>query len=349
VKNSTNQKLFDRLGSADKEMHLFPEMGHAIFHEKERALVIDRVTRFIDRQFAAPAADRLEVVKEYTRREYANLSIPAPALCPKGMMFKAQKLSLKTVCKLSAGVRLGWRTGFDSGESLDYVYRNRAHGSLLLGKVIDHFYLNAIGWRGIRQRRANLDTALRAAISQALEEKGEAQIVDIASGPGRYVLEMLASMPEANVSATLRDRSEGGLEEGRQLAQSLGVRNVRFEKGDAFSTEELASLSPRPHIAIVSGLYELFPDNTMIERSLAGLAAAMQEGATLIYTNQPWHPQIEMIARTLINRDGAPWVMRRRTQLEMDELVRRAGFEKLSMQIDQWGIFTVSLARRTEV
>lgn len=346
VKNSANRRFFERLGSVDKEMHVFPGMGHAIFHEKERGLVMGRVKEFIERQFATPPADRMEVVKEYTRREYAKLSKPARAFCPKGLAFKAQNLSLKTVCKLSAGVRLGWRTGFDSGESLDYVYRNRATGSLLLGKVIDYFYLNAIGWRGIRQRRANLDAALRSAILQALEERGEARIVDIASGPGRYVLEMLASMPGAAVSAVLRDRSEGGLEEGRRLAESLGVRNVRFEQGDAFSAEELARLSPRPDIAIVSGLYELFPDNAMIERSLAGLAAAMDEGATLIYTNQPWHPQIEMIARTLINRDGVPWVMRRRTQVEMDELVRRAGFEKVSMEIDRWGIFGVSVARR---
>jgi alpha-beta hydrolase superfamily lysophospholipase/SAM-dependent methyltransferase len=348
VKNWANQKFFARLGSADKEMHVFPGMGHAIFHEKERGLVMERVKGFIERQFAPPANDRMEVVKEYTRREYARLAKPAGAFCPKGMMFKAQKLSLKTVCKLSAGVRVGWRTGFDSGESLDYVYRNRPKGALLLGKVIDYFYLNAIGWRGIRQRRANLEGALRAAISRALAERSEARIVDIASGPGRYVLEMLASMP-AKVSAVLRDRSEGGLEEGRRLASELRVTNARFEKGDAFSTEELARLSPRPDIAIISGLYELFPDNAMIERSLAGLAAALDEGATLIYTNQPWHPQIEMIARTLINRDGAPWVMRRRTQLEMDELVRRAGFEKVSMEIDQWGIFSVSVARRIGV
>jgi hypothetical protein len=30
----------------------------------------------------------------------------------------------------------------------------------------------------------------------------------------------------------------------------------------------------------------------------------------------------------------------------MDELARTAGFEKISQDIDQWGIFTVSLARR---
>jgi hypothetical protein len=38
--------------------------------------------------------------------------------------------------------------------------------------------------------------------------------------------------------------------------------------------------------------------------------------------------------------------MRRRTQQEMDELVRLAGFEKVTQRIDRFGIFTVSLARR---
>ena len=52
-----------------------------------------------------------------------------------------------------------------------------------------------------------------------------------------------------------------------------------------------------------------------------------------------------MIARVLDNRDGQPWIMRRRTQAELDELVRAAGFEKVDMEIDRFGIFTVSLAR----
>ena len=38
--------------------------------------------------------------------------------------------------------------------------------------------------------------------------------------------------------------------------------------------------------------------------------------------------------------------MRRRTQEEMDQLVAAAGFEKIAMEIDEMGIFTVSLARR---
>ena len=55
---------------------------------------------------------------------------------------------------------------------------------------------------------------------------------------------------------------------------------------------------------------------------------------------------MEFIARVLTNREGKPWIMRRRTRAEMDELVRLAGFEKLRQEIDPWGIFSVSLARR---
>jgi Putative methyltransferase len=81
-------------------------------------------------------------------------------------------------------------------------------------------------------------------------------------------------------------------------------------------------------------------------KSLAGLGEAIEPGGYLIYTNQPWHPQVEFIARVLVNREGQPWVMRRRTTAEMDELVRVSGFTKLSMAVDQWGMFTVSVARR---
>ena len=50
----------------------------------------------------------------------------------------------------------------------------------------------------------------------------------------------------------------------------------------------------------------------------------------------------------LRNREGQPWIMRRRTQGEMDQLVEGAGFRKVAQRIDEWGIFTVSLAVRAE-
>ncbi len=128
--------------------------------------------------------------------------------------------------------------------------------------------------------------------------------------------------------------------------ERLGLENVTVQQADAFDRKSLAAIEPRATIGIVSGLYELFPSNTLVMESLAGLADAIEPGGHLIYTNQPWHPQLEFIARVLRNREGQPWIMRRRTTAEMDQLVQRAGFEKIEMEIDQWGMFSVSVARR---
>jgi len=121
-----------------------------------------------------------------------------------------------------------------------------------------------------------------------------------------------------------------------------------FELGDAFDRASLAAIDPKPTIGIVSGLYELFPENSLLEQSLAGLADAIPSGGYVLYTGQPWHPQLEMIARTLTSHKapGQAWVMRRRTQAELDQLFTAAGFEKVEQRIDEWGIFTVSLARK---
>jgi hypothetical protein len=65
------------------------------------------------------------------------------------------------------------------------------------------------------------------------------------------------------------------------------------------------------------------------------VCALVEPGGWLVYTGQPWHPQLEMIARTLTShRAGAAWIMRRRSQAEMDELVESAGFVKVEQRID---------------
>ena len=159
------------------------------------------------------------------------------------------------------------------------------------------------------------------------------------------MLETIRELNGPDLSAELRDVKEANLAAGRELARRMGLENVAFRQADAFDEESLAAVDPPPNVAVVSGLYELFPGNSPIRASLRGLARAMPSGGYLVYTGQPWHPQIEMIARVLPNREGEPWIMRRRTQEELDDLVREAGFEKIDMEIDERGIFTVSLAR----
>ena len=342
----TERNFFDRLGSNIKRMRAFDGMYHDILHEKGRRAVLNDIRVFICGAFA-----RDEIVidtddESYTHLEYACLRTPLPRLSAKRLWFSAQSAFLKTYGRLSEGIRIGWKAGFDSGSSLDYVYENRSRGLLLLGKFIDRCYLSQPAWMGIRQRKVNLEKLLREAIDKVIECGAQPHILDVATGQGRYVLDTVAQLTDKRITAVLRDYSPANVEAGRALAAQRHIDGVTFERADAFDPGSYESLTPRPNIVIVSGLLELFPDNTPVRRCLGGLADAMEEGGYLVYTGQPWHPQIEMIARVLTNREGEPWIMRRRTQRELDELVREAGFEKIKTLVGGRGIFTVSIAVR---
>ena len=340
------REFFDRLGSRMKRMRVFDGMYHDILHEMDRRGVLNDIRVFVRGAFAHEEAPRDAKDQVYTRDEYERLRSPLPRFSPKRFWFATQRAFMRTTGRLSEGIRLGWRDGFDSGSSLDYVYENRARGALLLGRIMDRVYLNSVGWAGIRQRKRNIEKLLRDAIELVSEKGGPVRILDVAAGQGRYVLETLTSLADRNVTALLRDYEQANVDAGRALATQRGLNGVAFERADAFDEASYAALVPRPNIAIVSGLFELFPDNGLVRRCLEGIAGAIEEGGHLIYTGQPWHPQIEMIARVLTNRDGEPWVMRRRTQVELDELVREAGFEKVRTRVDKRGIFTVSIAKR---
>jgi alpha-beta hydrolase superfamily lysophospholipase/SAM-dependent methyltransferase len=343
VSLKAQREFFNGLSSSMKRMHVFPAAYHALFHEKERAQVVERVREFIVERFAQqPVTQSLLNADKYgyTWEEYERLKLWG------GPQFAFIRAAMQTGGRLSKGIDLGWRSGFDSGLTLDYVYENKAQGSTRLGRFIDHGYLSSVGWRGIRQRKKNLEKLLRSVIEKTHAMGRPVRIIDIAAGGGRYVLETMRALPEIPMTALLRDYKQENVDAAARLAQDFGLTNATVALGDAFDRASLAALQPRPTIGIVSGLFELFPSNEGVLASLRGLADAIEPGGHLVYTNQPWHPQVEFIARVLRNREGKPWIMRRRTTAEMDELARAAGFEKISMEVDEWGIFTVSIARR---
>ncbi|OCG22402.1 hypothetical protein A9G22_07480 [Gilliamella sp. App2-1] len=350
VRRKPQKQFYNNLGTQQKEFHILPGFYHDTFGEKDRKFAIDRARRFIIGCFAnqpsVPSLVNADLVG-YTRQEADNLTMPPSGLI-KSLYWKYMKINIKYVSKLSDGVKLGIDTGFDSGSMMDYVYRNEPSGTSKLGRFLDYIYLQAIGWQGIRQRKVHLEELVKLAINKLVEQNYSIDIVDIAAGHGRYILETINQIGNKPNSILLRDYSDINVRDGQALIAEKGLTDIaRFEKGDAFSRQQLAQLSPKPTLAVVSGLYELFSDNQLLRDSLSGLADSIPEGGYLIYTNQPWHPQVEFIARVLTShRDGQPWIMRRRTQLEMDQLVAAAGFRKITMRIDQWGIFTVSLAQR---
>lgn len=352
VHQGPQRAFFQRLGSPVKEVHELPGFFHDTLGERDRHLAVARIRDFVNKRFAvrapAPVDLRMAHRQGATFEEARALSRPLAAWSPRGLYWAGVRAGLRIGGWLSKGIALGHATGFDSGSTLDYVYRNEPAGLGPIGRLVDKVYLNSIGWRGIRVRKQHVQELLSHAMARVRARGLSVRLMDIAAGHGRYVLDAVAEAPVKPEAILLRDYSEINVRDGAALIQARGLQNMaRFVKADAFDRASLGSVQPTPTVAVVSGLYELFADNQMVSESLAGIAEAMPEGGCLVYTGQPWHPQLEMIARALTShRQGQAWVMRRRTQQEMDQLVEAAGFRKVSQRVDEWGIFTVSLAVR---
>jgi alpha-beta hydrolase superfamily lysophospholipase len=351
VHHGPQHRFFERLGSRVKEKLELPGFFHDTLGEKDRAPAVAAVRAFVLRLFAEPPApvDLRQADREgATAEESRALARPLPLLSPRGAYWALTRFFVRLGGFLSDGMRLGRETGFDSGSTLDYVYRNQAKGVPVVGRLVDRNYLDAIGWRGIRQRKLHVEELLAAAFRRLAVAGREVRLMDIAAGHGRYVLDAVAASAVPVASVLLRDYSDINVRDGNALVAARGLgHRVSFVKADAFDRAGLGSVSPRPTVAVVSGLYELFGDNALVRASLGGVGDAVEPGGYLVYTGQPWHPQLEMIARALTShRAGQAWVMRRRTQAEMDQLVEEAGFRKIEQRVDQWGIFTVSLAVR---
>ena len=351
VHQQPQHDFYNHLGSPVKERHILPGFYHDALGEDKREQVFVEMRRFIRARFAH-APEALDLSRAHlasaSRVEADILATPLSPYRPRGAFWAFYRAVLRFGARYSEGLRIGRDTGFDSGSTLDYVYRNQVQGSNWLGRLLDRHYLNAIGWRGIRQRKVHIGHAIRTALDSLHAAGKPLHVLDIASGHGRYVLDALDGERQPD-SVRLRDYSPINVEAGRALIAERGLQAlVSFDEVNAFARENYHNLAPRPTLGIVSGLHELFADNDLILQSLYGFGDAIEPGGYLIYTGQPWHPQLEMIARALSShKAGRPdWVMRRRSQQEMDQLVAKAGFRKIRQWIDEDGIFTVSLAVR---
>ena len=347
VEHAPQHEFYNALGARVKRREILDGFYHDTLGESERERAFEIIREFVGERFSAPFSEvDCTHADEYgfSREEADRLATPLPRFCPKNLLFKFQRVFMQAVSPWVGGLKIGENTGYDSGSTLDYVYRNEPQGANKFFKFIDKFYLNAIGWRGIRERKRNIKLAIDQAVAK-LQERGEPlRLLDIASGHGRYILD--AAQGHKFERITLRDYSDINVKAGSEMIKERGLQDVAsFTQANAFEAASYEGLQGAYTLGVVSGLFELFPDNSVVHTALQGFSSSVKSGGYLIYTNQPWHPQLEMIARALSShRQGAAWIMRRRSQAEMDQLVEKAGFKKVREWIDGDGIFSVSLA-----
>ncbi len=369
VDKQAERQFYEAINTPVKRWQLYPDSYHAIFHETNKADVFADCLDFAEQVFSTPVQ-----APDLTAAHLNSASkdkVDRLAIKPFNPSFTITRFAMQKFGHVSDAIATGLEHGFDSGHSLDHVYYNQPSGQNKFGQAVDKFYLNNIGWQGIRIRRKHILELAREALADiklanknqfnqnqvnqnSPDKPYQPKLLDIASGHGFYAFDLLTEFEDLH--AELRDYEIHNIQALQAKAERLGVSSrVTTCKKDAFDCASYANAQTESNniknlndegfdIAIASGVFELFSDNTLPATALAGIYESLKSGGYLLYTNQPWHPEQEFISKTLNNHRGSSWVMRCRSQAEMDQLVERAGFKKVSMRIDRFGIFTVSLA-----
>ncbi|HEY7182865.1 MAG TPA: class I SAM-dependent methyltransferase family protein [Blastocatellia bacterium] len=271
-------------------------------------------------------------------RTFDALRRPLPTYSLKNAYYASARTLLKTVGNLSDGIRLGNRYGFDSGVMLDYVYKNQAGGRLLVGRLMDRIYLNAVGWRGIRLRKELVIQCLKGAVAEQFRRKTRIRYLDLACGGGEYDIEVLKDFPQHRVEPELRDYKPENIAQAMRNAEVCGLKHIRFNQADAF---DAGAYREKWDIIVASGFWEIIEDDRLVKECLLNAARCLDPGGRLIFTIQPDHPQLELIARTLTSHTGKPWVMRLRSLSLFRSWMNEAGLEYVSHRLEKHGIFGV--------
>ena len=340
VINRQQKQFYVNLSSETKEFITLEGFHHGILFEQGREEVYKILQRFIQKAFSTPLRTPTLAPDLFTQKEFETMQYE---LIPNGerWCYRFEKWALGKFGHLSEGMTVGLTHGFDSGASMDYIYKNTPQGKWGVGRWMDKSYLNAIGWRGVRIRKGHLLQQVEKAI-QALQAQGKkVKILDIAGGVGNYLFDIKERHPEVEI--VINEFLPTNIQKGEQIIKERGYQHIRFTNYSCFEADTYRKLNYTPNITIISGIFDLFGDNTLVTEAIKGVVSISDNGY-IVYTGQPWHPQLKTIAFVLKSHQEKDWVMRRRSQRELDGLFALQGVKKESMLIDDFGIFTVSLA-----
>lgn len=255
------------------------------------------------------------------------------------------KAVVNTVGQWSDGIRLASTEGFTSGEMLDYIYENKAHGKNWIGKLIDKIYLNHIGWQVVRTRKENLVKNIKEAVQNVLFKKDDVFICDIAAGPAKYILEVLEENKDREVFAQIRDIDERWLKKAKENADKKGLK-LEYKVANALNDADFDFGRKAPDIMVASGFYDWFNDEAVIRKSMKLIYDSLKNGGYFVFSVQSGHCDLEMTNAVFKDFNNKPLAMAVWDYKKISQILNDIGFKEIIKRADKYGDYTVLLVQK---
>ena len=245
--------------------------------------------------------------------------------------------------------RLGRRSmlGYaDSGLNFDHIYRNEAKGYTKFGRIIDKILLNLPSAKATRYRKQKIIELLKEEIARNISCGKKTRVVDLASGPSRYLVELITEENKDYIEALCFDIDRRNLEFGKEIAKD---KPLLFKKANVLRLGHYKKLSEkiswRPNLVICSGLYEYLED-VETKSSLQEIFVSLGDRGFLLFVTQMDNPNKELIEKLGKTKQGKPWILHYREPRILKEWMINAGFKEINIEIDPWKMYVFCSGRK---
>jgi SAM-dependent methyltransferase len=264
----------------------------------------------------------------------------------KGLKSFLYKVILKPILMLSKLGRTSIKGSADSGLNFDHMYRNKPKGITSFGRLTDRILLNLPSVRATRHRKDVIIKLLRNEIENNIILNKKTRIVDIASGPARYISELLDEVDQDKIEVLCIDKDKRSLNYGKILA---GEKPVRFTKADIMKMEPLKKLAKKvswiPNIIIASGLLEYQEDET-VKRIISESFDNIQRDGLSVFISQVSNPSRELIEELGKTSTGEKWILNYRGPELFRKWMLDSGFRSVLIEVDEWGMYEFCMGRK---
>ncbi len=239
--------------------------------------------------------------------------------------------------------RLGRKSMFgyaDSGINFDHIYSNEAKGYTKLGRIIDRILLNLPAAKATRYRKDKVISILKDEINKNIAKNKKTRIVDLASGPARYLVELITDDMKDRIEVLCLDIDKHSLDHGRKMA---GNRPMLYRKSNILRIgSHHKRLSEKrgwsPNVVISSGLYEYLDDESVVS-SLKTIKDYLEPGGLLLFITQRDSPNRKLIEKVGITKSGKEWKLFYRDPKLIEKWLVDLGYSDINTEIDPWGMY----------
>ncbi|MCM8790381.1 MAG: class I SAM-dependent methyltransferase family protein [Candidatus Omnitrophica bacterium] len=234
----------------------------------------------------------------------------------------------------------------DSGLNIDHIYRKHPKGITPVGKFVDSVLLNLPTVKATRRKKDIIIKIILNEIENNIFFGKKTRILDLASGPARYLVDLVDEHSKNHVEALCLDIDKRSVNFGKILA---GNKPIRYARANLFSLGHLKNFSKKvnwiPDIIMTTGFFEMQSDE-VVKSFLAEIYKHLSCGGLVLFTAQASNSNADLMKDIGLTMNGKKWTMFLRSPRQYRQWLLEAGFRDVIISLDNMGMYEYCTGRK---